>query len=60
MSGRTGIGGSVNILRNYYLHHCSGLTGLLDAHDDGESGPGPGVTGVPDNVPLCEALSADD
>jgi len=46
LSELTDVGGDVAVRRNSYLYKCSGLTRLLDEHDDGE--PGPGVAGLPD------------
>jgi hypothetical protein len=39
---------SVRILDNPSLHTCHGLLKALDYIDDGEPGPGPGTSGIPD------------
>jgi hypothetical protein len=38
----------VSITDNKLLWLCTGLEALLDATDDGEPGPGPGPSGIPD------------
>ena len=39
---------NLSLENNARLNDCTALIGLLDATDDGEPGPGPGLGGVPD------------
>lgn len=42
------VGEDLSLMSNVQLGDCSALITLLDANDDGDPGPGPGVAGIPD------------
>jgi len=66
LSALINVGTSVHIKNNTALAACTGLILLLDHVDDGETGPGPGVAGIPDvgervnlsfNLPGCNSVT---
>jgi len=48
LSSLISVGNEVRIIFNPLLQQCAGLVPLFDELDDGISGPGPGVAGIPD------------
>ncbi len=48
LSALASVGSDMSIKSNELLGNCVGLARLVDQWDDAESGPGPGVGGVPD------------
>jgi hypothetical protein len=65
LSGLISVGNNLLVAENPELDQCTGLVPLLDRIDDGEPGPGPGASGIPDvgnevilcnNLPGCNSL----
>jgi len=65
LSGLISVGNDLLVAENSELDQCTSLVPLLDRIDDGEPGPGPGASGIPDvgnevilcnNLPGCNSL----